>query len=33
MEDDRREDGGEGWFEFFVELIGGLLELLGDANS
>jgi hypothetical protein len=33
MEDNRREDGSDGWFEFVVELIGGLLELLGDAGS
>jgi hypothetical protein len=33
MEDDRREDGGEGWLELVVELIGGILELLGDIGS
>lgn len=33
MEDERREDGSEGWFEFALELIGSALELLGELGS
>jgi hypothetical protein len=31
MEENRREDDGAGWLEIVVELIGGLLELLGGS--
>ncbi|MCS4089703.1 hypothetical protein FHT76_001292 [Rhizobium sp. BK176] len=31
MDDDRREDGGDGWFELIVEIIGGLFELLAGS--
>jgi hypothetical protein len=33
MEDERREDDNEGWLEFTLELIGGVLELLGELGS
>lgn len=33
MEDERREDSSEGWLEFALELIGGVLELLGELGS
>lgn len=33
MEDDRREENSDGWIEFAFELIGGVLELLGELGS
>jgi hypothetical protein len=34
MQDDRREESGDnGWLEAVVDLLGGLIELLGELGS
>lgn len=33
MEDDRREDDSQGWIDLALEVIGGILELIGELGS